>query len=64
MPDKKLNEVIDASILGEYQIDPTKIENLTRSDLNSISQALMEVGRRSLVEGKGVSVTMCCCVTV
>lgn len=64
MLDKKLNEVIDSSILGEYQIDPAKIENLTLSDLNSISQALMEVGRRNLVEGKGVSVTMCCCVTV
>jgi len=61
MSDKKLKEIIDASTLEDYQIDPGKIENLTLSDLNDISQALMEVGRKKMIEGGEGSLTMCCC---
>jgi hypothetical protein len=62
MAAKKLSALIPASVQKEYQIEG-KLGGLTVSDMNNISQALMETaskGKGKVPTGGGCQ--MCCCV--
>jgi hypothetical protein len=60
MKDKKVLEVLDKDAIRDWGIDERKMKDVTISEINDISQALMEVSRRKMIEASG-GCTMCTC---
>jgi hypothetical protein len=59
MADKKITEILDDATLTSYEIDKHRVKDLTISDINNLSQALMETVRKRGPSGGGCQ--MCCC---
>lgn len=61
MKDKRILEILDKDAIRDWGIDEKKIKDLTISEINDISQALMEVSRKKMMEASGGCTAMCTC---
>lgn len=58
--DRKISEVIPEDLLREYELKKDSVKDVTISDVNNISQALMEMSRKG-VAPRGGGCQICCC---